>query len=185
MLEEIISKAELRMEKSIAAFNHELTTIRTGRAHPDILQHIMVDYYGTATPLAQVANIAVEDARTLSVTPWEKTMVGAIEKAILTANLGLNPTSAGVVIRIPLPPLTEDRRRELVKTVKDMAEGARVSIRNVRRDANGECRRLLKDKQVTEDDVRGAEDRIQKLTDSFIDKAEKVLSDKEKDLLEV
>lgn len=185
MLDQVLQDATERMQKSVASFTKELESVRTGRAHPSVLQHVMVDYYGTDTALSQVANVAVEDARTLTVTPWEKTMVAAIEKAIMNADLGLNPVSAGMVIRVPLPPLTEERRRGWVKSVREMAEAARVSARNVRRDANQECKKLLKDKQVSEDEVRGVEEKIQKLTDQYIAEIDKILAQKEKELLAV
>lgn len=185
MLEQSFKTASERMQKSVTAFQQELSTVRTGRAHPSLLQNIMVDYYGTATALQQVANVAVADSRTLTVTPWEKNMVAAIEKAIMASDLGLNPTSAGLIIRIPLPPLTEERRRELVKSVKEMGEGARISMRNIRRDANNEAKKLLKDKQVSEDEVRQAEDKIQKLTDKFVAEIDKHLAAKEQELMQV
>lgn len=185
MIEQIIKQTTTRMQKSIDAFKHELSSVRTGRAHPSILQNIKVDYYGTPTDLSQVANVAVEDARTITVTPWEKTMVQAIEKAIMTSDLGLNPTSAGLVIRVPLPPLTEERRRELAKSVRDVAESARIAIRNVRRDANQEIKKLLKEKELTEDEVKQGEERVQKLTDRFVADVDSLLSEKEKDLMQV
>jgi ribosome recycling factor len=185
MIDEIIEDAGSRMGKSIEAFKAELSKIRTGRAHPSLLDHIRVDYYGSEVPLTQAANVAVEDARTLTVTPWEKTMVQVIEKAIMTSDLGLNPNTAGTVIRIPMPPLTEERRRDLVRVVRAEAEGARVAIRNIRRDANSDFKDLLKEKEISEDDDRRAQDEIQKLTDRFIQEADKLLAGKEAELMEI
>ena len=165
MIEEIVQDAESRMKKSIDSLHIDLAKIRTGRAHPSILDQVKVDYYGTPTALSQVANITIEDSRTLAVTPWEKPMVAAIEKAIMSAGLGLNPMSAGTVIRIPLPALTEERRRDLVKLVKHDAENSRIAIRNIRRDANSDFKDLLKEKEISEDQSHDAEDGIQKLTD--------------------
>ncbi|HET7674895.1 MAG TPA: ribosome recycling factor [Gammaproteobacteria bacterium] len=174
-----------RMKKSIATFRDDLAKVRTGRAHTSLLDHVMVSYYGSEVPISQAANISVADARTLTVTPWDKTLVPAIEKAIMTADLGLNPATAGTVIRVPLPPLNEERRRELVRVVRNEAEGARVAIRNIRRDALADLKGLLKDKQISEDDDRRAQDEVQKLTDRFIADVESVLADKEAELLEV
>lgn len=185
MISDIMKSAESRMQKSIESLKNELTKIRTGRAHPSLLDHISVDYYGTPTALSQVANIAIEDARTLSITPWEKPMVAVIEKAILKSDLGLNPAVAGTVIRVPVPALTEERRRDLVKIVKNEAEGARVAIRNIRRDANGELKALEKDKTISEDEERRAEDNVQKLTDKYIKEVEAVFEKKEKDLMAI
>lgn len=185
MISDIMKSAEARMQKSIESLKNELTKIRTGRAHPSLLDHISVDYYGTPTALSQVANIAIEDARTLSITPWEKPMVAVIEKAILKSDLGLNPAVAGTVIRVPVPALTEERRRDLVKIVKNEAEGARVAIRNIRRDANGELKALEKDKSISEDEERRAEDSVQKLTDKYIKEVEAVFEKKEKDLMAI
>jgi ribosome recycling factor len=185
MIDEIIADANSRMGKSVEAFKAELSKIRTGRAHPSLLDHIRVDYYGSEVPLTQAANVAVEDARTLTVTPWEKPMVQVIEKAIMTSDLGLNPNTAGTVIRIPMPPLTEERRRDLVKVVRSEAEGARVAIRNIRRDANGDFKDLLKEKEISEDDERRAQDDIQKLTDRFIQEIDKLLTGKESELMEI
>jgi ribosome recycling factor len=164
---------------------HEFSRIRTGRAHPSLLDHIMVPYYGTDTALSQVANIAVEDARMLTVTPWEQNMVQAIEKAIMKSDLGLNPSTNGMTIRIPLPSLTEERRRDLVKVVKHEAENGRVAVRNIRRDANSAIKDALKDKKISEDDARSAEEKIQKLTDQFIKEIEHQFELKEKDLLSI
>jgi ribosome recycling factor len=185
MIDEIIADARNRMQKSVESFKAELSKIRTGRAHPNLLDHIRVDYYGSEVPLTQAANVAVEDARTLTVSPWDKSMVHAIEKAIMTSDLGLNPNTAGTVIRIPMPPLTEDRRRDLVRVVRAEAEGARVAIRNIRRDANNDFKDLLKEKDISEDDERRAQDEIQKLTDRFVQEADKLLAAKEAELMEI
>lgn len=185
MIEDIKKDADGRMGKSVESLKSELKKIRTGRAHPSLLDHIVVDYYGADTPLNQVANINAEDSRTLTVVPWEKTMVSAIEKAIMNSDLGLNPATAGEVIRVPMPPLTEERRRDLVKVVKAEAEGARVAVRNIRRDANSDLKELLKEKEISEDDERRAADDVQKLTDSHIAEIEVILSEKEKELMEV
>jgi ribosome recycling factor len=185
MIDEIIKDAEARMGKSIDSLHTELTKIRTGRAHPSLLDQIHVDYYGTGTPIKQVANVTVEDSRTLVVTPWEKDMVAKVEKAIMGSDLGLNPATAGTVIRIPMPPLTEERRKDLVKVVRHEAEQARVAIRNIRRDANSDFKDLLKEKEISEDEERKAEENIQKLTDTYVGKIDKVLADKEAELMEV
>lgn len=173
------------MGKSVESLKTELTKIRTGRAHPSLLDQISVDYYGSETPINQVANVNVEDSRTLVVTPWEKNMVQAVEKAIMNSDLGLNPATAGTVIRIPMPPLTEERRRDLVKVVKGEAESGRVAIRNIRRDANSDFKDLLKEKEITEDEARNAEDDVQKLTDKYVALVDEVLAAKEKELMEV
>jgi ribosome recycling factor len=183
MISDIQQSAATRMGKSIEALKHEFSKIRTGRAHPSLLDQVTVSYYGSDSAISAVANVAVEDARTLSITPWEKSMVTAIEKAILKSDLGLNPMTNGMTIRIPLPPLTEERRRGLVKVVKGEAENGRVAIRNIRRDANSEVQKLLKDKKISEDDARDAEDKIQKITDQYIKDVEKLLEAKEADLL--
>jgi ribosome recycling factor len=185
MIDEIIKDAEVRMGKSVESLNQDLTKIRTGRAHPSLLDHITVDYYGSEVPVKQVANIAVEDARTLTVTPWEKNLVRAIEKAIIASDLGLNPATAGTVMRIPLPPLTEERRHDLIRVVRHEAEAARVAVRNIRRDANADMKSLLKEKEISEDDERRAEERIQRATDRFIREIDKVLEVKEAELLEI
>ncbi len=185
MIDEIINDATQRMQKSIDALQNELAKIRTGRAHPSLLEHIKVDYYGTETALNQVAGVAVEDARTLKVTPWEKTMVAPIEKAIMSSGLGLNPNTAGTVIHIPLPPLTEERRRDLTRIVRDAGEKGRIAVRNIRREANGDFKDLVKAKEISEDDERKAETRIQKLTDKFVENIESVISAKEKDLMSI
>ncbi|MGD2053921.1 MAG: ribosome recycling factor [Gammaproteobacteria bacterium] len=185
MINEIIQDAEVRMGKSIDALHTEFKKIRTGRAHPSLLDQIHVDYYGADTPINQVANVTVEDSRTLAVTPWEKDMVAKVEKAIMNSDLGLNPATAGTVIRIPMPPLTEERRKDLVKVVRHEAEQARVAIRNIRRDANSDFKDLLKEKEISEDEERNAEDQIQKLTDTYVGKIDKVLAEKEAELMEV
>ncbi len=185
MIDEIIQDAEARMGKSVEALAKELTKIRTGRAHPSLLDQVSVEYYGNATPIKQVANVTVEDSRTLVVTPWEKQMVQAVEKAIMNSGLGLNPATAGTVIRIPMPPLTEERRRDLVKVVKGEAENGRIAIRNIRRDANSDFKDLLKEKEITEDECRNAEEEIQKLTNKYIAKVDEALAAKEKELMEV
>nr|WP_304363251.1 ribosome recycling factor [Gilliamella apicola] len=184
MLNEIQKEAQTRMEKSIDAFQNHISKVRTGRASPSLLDGIMVEYYGSPTPLRQLANVVAEDARTLAITVFDKSLTPAIEKAILTSDLGLNPASAGTVIRVPLPPLTEERRRDLTKIVRNEAEQGRVSIRNIRRDANDQIKALLKDKEISEDDERKAQDLIQKATDAAIKKLDAVLADKEKELME-
>ncbi len=185
MINDIYKDAQVRMTKSIESLKHEFSKIRTGRAHPSLLDHVMVSYYGSDTPLSQVANVAVEDARMLTVTPWEQNMVKAIEKAIMTSDLGLNPSTNGMTIRIPLPSLTEERRRDLVKVVKHEAENGRVAIRNIRRDANSTIKDALKDKKISEDDARNGEEKIQKLTDQFIKEIEHQFELKEADLLSI
>ncbi|MEH6652155.1 MAG: ribosome recycling factor [Motiliproteus sp.] len=185
MINEIKEDADARMQKSVVAAIGSFKKIRTGRAHPSILDSIKVDYYGSDVPLSQVANINVEDARTLSITPWESPMVPAIEKAIMKSDLGLNPSSAGAVIRVPLPALTEETRKVYIRQARSEAEGARVAIRNIRRDANGDLKDLLKDKDITEDDQRSGEDMVQKLTDKYIAEVDKHLQAKEVDLMEI
>ncbi|RMD79092.1 MAG: ribosome recycling factor [Gammaproteobacteria bacterium] len=185
MIEEVKRDAEQRMRKSVAALKEELAKIRTGRAHTSLLEHITVSYYGSEVPLNQAANVSVQDARTLAVTPWDKSMVPVIEKAIRESDLGLTPSTAGEVIRIPLPPLTEERRKELIKVVRAEAEHARVAVRNVRRDANQELKRLLKDKAISEDEERRAQEAIQKLTDRFVAEIDKLLEAKEAELMEI
>ena len=185
MIEEIQEDARTRMGKSIEAMKQGLSKIRTGRAHTSLLDHIKVDYYGSEVPLAQAANITVEDSRTLMVSPWEKTMVQVIEKAIMKSDLGLNPNTAGTSIRIPMPPLTEERRKDMVRIVRSEAEATRVAIRNIRRDANSDFKDLLKEKEISEDDERHAQDAIQKLTDHFVDKVDKLLAEKESELMEI
>jgi len=185
MMNEIKSDAQKRMEKSIEALNTEFSKIRTGRANPSLLEEIFVDYYGSETPLSQVASINVEDARTLMISPWEKNLVPDIEKAIISANLGLNPVTSGQKIRVPLPPLTEERRKDLIKVVRAEAEKAKVSIRNIRRDANSRLKDILKSKDISEDEERRGQDEIQKITDNFINSVDKQLTAKEADLMEI
>ena len=185
MLDEIMKDAGVRMSKSVAALQTELTKIRTGRAHTSLLDHITVEYYGSQVPLNQAANVGVEDSRTLTVTPWEKDMVSVIEKAIMGSDLGLNPSSAGTVIRVPLPPLTEERRKDMIRVVRHEAEGGRIAIRNIRRDAMHDVKELLKEKMIGEDEERKGEDEIQVITDKYIAEIDQVLADKEAELLEV
>ncbi len=185
MLKEIMKDAGERMAKSVASLNTELTKIRTGRAHTSLLDHITVSYYGSDVPLNQVSNVGVEDSRTLTVTPWEKDMVAPIEKAIMNSDLGLNPASAGTVIRVPLPALTEERRKDMIRVVRHEAEGGRIAIRNIRRDAIGDVKDLLKEKMIGEDDERRAEDDIQVLTDKYVAQVDDLLAAKEEELMEI
>jgi len=185
MLPEIKQDSRTRMNKSLESLRHELAKIRTGRAHPSLLEHVHVDYYGSDVPISQAASVAVEDSRTLSVTPWDKTMVKVIEKAILTSDLGLNPNTAGQVIRIPLPPLTEERRVELGKVVHHEGENAKIAIRNIRRDANHHIKALLKNKDISEDEDRKAETEIQNVTNLAVSKVDEIVAEKEKELLEI
>ncbi len=185
MINDILKDAKSRMEKSVDALKSQLSKIRTGRAHPSLLDGIHVSYYGADTPLRQCANVSVEDARTLMITVFDKSLIQAVEKAILSSDLGLNPVTAGTAMRIPLPPLTEERRRDLVKVVRGEAEGARVAVRNIRRDANADLKALLKEKDISEDDERRASDETQKLTDMYVKKVDEVLAAKEKELMEV
>lgn len=185
MSQTIIKDAEQRMHKCIEAFKLEMSKLRTGRANPSILDHVKVDYYGNETPLNQVANVNVGDARTLLISPWEKKIIPVIEKAILNAGLGLNPVTSGDVIRVPMPALNEERRKELIKIVRTEAETARVSIRNIRRDSIAAFKELLKKKEMTEDDERRAIDQVQKLTDKFVADVEHLLTAKEADLMAV
>jgi len=185
MIDDIKKDAMSRMGKSVESLRHELAKIRTGRAHPSLLDHLMVSYYGSDTPLRQVANITAEDARTLAVTPWEKGMVQAVEKAIMQSDLGLNPNTAGMVIRVPMPPLTEERRRDLIKVARHEAEQARVAVRNIRRDANHELKEAAKEKLISEDDEHRGEELVQKLTDQNVKEVDKVLAEKEKDLMSI
>lgn len=182
---EIKQSAEQKMAKSLEALKNDLAKVRTGRAHTGILDHVTVDYYGSPTPVPQVASVSLVDSRTLGVQPYEKSMVGKIEKAIRDSDLGLNPAAHGDIIRVPMPALTEERRRDLVKVVRGEAEGARVAIRNIRRDANGSLKDMVKDKTATEDEERRTQDEVQKLTDKFIGEIDKLLAEKEKDLLAV
>lgn len=185
MIEDIKSDADTRMNKSIEAFKLELSKIRTGRANISLLDHVMVDYYGSAVPINQAATVSVEDARTLAVSPWEKAMVPAVEKAILNSDMGLNPVTAGDVIRVPLPALTEERRKDLVKVVRQEAEQSRVAVRNIRRDANADLKELVKEKEISEDEEHGGLDAVQKLTDKHIQDIESILEVKEKELMEI
>ena len=184
MLEDIKKDAAERMAKSVAALNTELTKLRTGRAHTSLLDHITVEYYGSQVPLNQVSNVGLEDSRTLTVTPWDKEMVSVIEKAILNSDLGLNPATAGTVIRVPLPPLTEERRKDMIRIVRNEAEGGRVAIRNIRRDVLGDVKDLLKEKLIGADDERRAQDEIQAITDKYVAEVDKLLADKEDELME-
>ncbi|HCU66455.1 MAG TPA: ribosome recycling factor [Rheinheimera sp.] len=185
MINDILKDSKVRMEKSVEALKNQLSKIRTGRAHPSLLDGISVSYYGADTPLRQVANVSSEDARTLMITVFDRSMIQAVEKAILQSDLGLNPIGAGTSIRVPLPPLTEERRRDLVKVVRGEAEGARVAVRNIRRDANADLKALLKEKEISEDDERRAAEEIQKITDVWVKKVDEVLAAKEKELMEV
>ncbi|MEO7774669.1 MAG: ribosome recycling factor [Steroidobacteraceae bacterium] len=185
MLDEIKADASNRMQKCVQNFLADLKKMRTGRAHPSLVENLKVDYYGAESPLQQVANISVEDARTLVVSPWDKSMVQAIEKAIHKSELGLSPMTAGAVIRIPLPPLTEERRRDITKVVRNDAENARVAVRNVRRDVLVDVKEAQKEKLITQDDERKAQDDIQKLTDKYVAEIDQHLSSKEKEILQV
>ena len=185
MIEDIKKDTTTRMKKSVDALGQELAKVRTGRAHPSLLDHVMVSYYGSDVPLNQVSNINVEDARTLAITVWEKNMVQPVEKAIMHSDLGLNPNTAGTVIRVPLPPLTEERRKDLIRVVRHEAEQARVAVRNIRRDANGDLKSLMKDKDISEDDERRGEELVQKLTDEYVKKIDAQLAEKEKDLMSI
>ena len=182
---QIKTNADQKMQKSIEAFKANLAKIRTGRANPGILEHIMVDYYGNPTPISQVANLGLADARTINVTPWEKNMVAVVEKAIRDSDLGLNPATQGVVIRVPMPPLTEERRKELTKVVKSEGEETKIAIRNLRRDANEHLKRLIKAKEISEDEERRAQDEIQKLTDRFVADVDKLVVEKDKEIMTV
>lgn len=185
MIDDLQKRTAERMAKSIESLKHELAKIRTGRAHPSLLDHVHVSYYGNDVPLSQAANITIEDARTLAVTPWERNMIQPIEKAILSSDLGLNPNTAGTVIRVPMPPLTEQRRKDLVKVVRHEAENARVAIRNIRRDANNELKAALKEKLISEDQERKSQEQIQKLTDQYVKEVDSLLEEKEADLLAI
>ncbi|OOF19681.1 ribosome recycling factor [Salinivibrio sp. MA427] len=185
MINDIKDDAKARMEKSVEALKHTLGKLRTGRAHPSLLEGLTVEYYGAQTPLNQLASIVAEDSRTLAISVYDKQVTQAVEKAIMTSDLGLNPASAGTVIRVPLPPLTEDRRKDMVKVVRSEGENARVAVRNIRRDANGDLKALLKDKEISEDDEHRAQDDIQKLTDEAVKNVDTLLDAKEKELMEV
>ena len=185
MIDDILKDAKIRMGKTVDSLEHDLSRLRTGRAHPSLLENVKVDYYGAESPLSQVANINIEDARMLTVTPWEQSMVPAVEKAIINSDLGLNPNTAGTVIRVPVPAMTEQRRRDMVKIVRGEAEGSRVAVRNIRRDANSDLKELEKEKEISKDDLRKGEESVQKLTDAAIKDIDAVLSRKEADLMEV
>ncbi len=185
MINNIKQDAEKRMKKAVESLQNDLAKVRTGRANVGLLDHVQVDYYGNLTPINQIANINSSDSRTLLVTPWEKSMVAAIEKAILNADLGLNPATAGSAIRVPMPPLTEERRKELIKVVRGEGEQARVAIRNIRRDANNHLKELVKNKEIPEDEERRASEAIQKITDKFIADVDAALQEKETDLMEI
>ncbi len=185
MIEDIAKDAAARMKKSVQALEGELLKLRTGRAHPSLLDHVTVEYYGSQVPINQVATVTASDPRMLTVTPYEKNLVAVIEKAIMTSDLGLNPSSAGTVIRVPMPMLTEERRRDLVKVVRQEGEQAKVAIRNVRRDANGDLKTLVKEKEISEDDQKRGEDEIQKLTDKYTAEVDAALDSKERDLMAV
>lgn len=184
-MQPVVKDAEARMRKCIDAYKNEIAKLRTGRAHPSILDHVRVNYYGSDMAISQVANITASDARTLTITPWEKSMVQPIEKAILNSDLGLNPATTGDIIRVPMPALNEERRRELIKVLKSEAETARVSVRNARRDANTEIKDLLKSKAITEDDERRLGDDIQKITDKFVAEVDQLTAAKEIDLMAI
>jgi len=185
VINDLKKEARERMEKSIEALGHNFNKIRTGRAHPSLLDGVRVEYYGADTPLNQMANISVEDARTLSLTAWDKSMIPQIEKAIMKSGLGLNPATAGEVMRIPMPMLTEETRKGFIRQARQEAEAARVSVRNARRDAMAMLKELVKEKEISEDEERRGQDDVQKLTDGFIAKAEKLLAGKEADLMEI
>jgi len=185
MISDVMKSAEQKMARSIETLKTDLAKVRTGRAHTGLLDHIHVDYYGSSMPLSQVANVTLADPRTLGVTPWEKKMIPVVEKAIRDSDLGLNPATSGDMIRVPMPPLTEERRKELIKVVHKEAEAAKVAVRNVRRDANDHLKKLLKDKQCSEDDERRAHDDLQKLTDRFVAEVDRLLAQKESDLMAI
>lgn len=185
MIDDIKKDASKRMDKSVESLRQELTKLRTGRAHTSLLDHITVLYYGSEVPLNQVANVNVEDSRTLTISPWERNMVQAIEKAIMSSDLGLNPATAGTVIRVPLPPLTEERRKDMIRIVRQEAENGRVAVRNIRRDALGDLKDLQKEKLIGADEERRGQEEIQAITDKHIGEIERVLADKERDLMEV
>lgn len=185
MINDIKQDAETRMSKSIESLGVSFNKIRTGRAHPSILDGVMVSYYGSDSPLNQVANVSVLDARTLSISAWDKSMVPEIEKAIMKSDLGLNPATTGELIRVPMPPLTEETRKDFIKHARAEAEGARVAIRNIRRDALGSVKELLKEKEIGEDDERRAQDEVQKITNKYIEQVDQALAAKEKDLMEI
>jgi ribosome recycling factor len=183
MINEILKDAEVRMGKSLDVLANDLAKIRTGRAHPDILAHVTIDYYGTETPISQVANVSVLDARTLGINPWEKGLSGLIEKAIMSSDLGLNPTNLGDTLRVPMPALNEERRRELVKVVKSETENGKISVRNIRRDANSDIKELLKEKEIAEDAAKKAEDKVQSITNRMVAQADAMSAKKEEELM--
>ena len=185
MLDDIKKDLSSRMAKSVAALQQELTKIRTGRANTSLLDHITVEYYGSQVPLSQVSNIGIEDSRTLIITPWEKDMIQTIEKAIMSSDIGLNPLTAGTVIRVPLPALTEERRKDMIRIVRNEAEGGRIAIRNIRRDAINDVKELLKEKMIGKDDVHRAEGEVQEITDNHVAKIDKILAAKESELMEI
>lgn len=185
MLNDLKKDATERMQKCVLSLRNDLKKLRTGRAHPSLLEHLRVDYYGSEVPLNQVANVAVEDARTLTITPYEKTMVAVIEKAIMKSDLGLNPNTAGTVIRVPMPPLTEERRRDMTKVVRQEGENARVAVRNVRRDVLNDVKDMLKEKMISQDEDRRFQDEVQKLTDKHVAEIDQVLAEKEKEVMQV
>ncbi|MFB0949181.1 MAG: ribosome recycling factor [Burkholderiaceae bacterium] len=182
---ELKQNADQKMQKSIESLKNDLSKVRTGRAHPSLLDQVHVDYYGSPTPLSQVANLTLIDARTLGVQPWEKNMIAPVEKAIRESDLGLNPASMGDLIRVPMPALTEERRKELVKVVKHEGENAKIAVRNIRRDANEHLKKMLKDKDISEDDERRAQDDVQKMTDKFVAEVDKLVTQKEADIMTV
>lgn len=182
---ELKQNADQKMQKSIESLKHDLSKVRTGRAHPSLLDQVHVDYYGSPTPLSQVANLTLIDARTIGVQPWEKNMIAPVEKAIRESDLGLNPASMGDLIRVPMPALTEERRKELVKVVKHEGENAKIAVRNIRRDANEHLKKMLKDKDISEDDERRAQDDVQKMTDKFVAEVDKLVTQKEADIMTV
>ncbi len=182
---EVKQTADQKMQKSIESLKNDLSKVRTGRAHPSLLDQVHVDYYGSPTPLSQVANLTLIDARTIGVQPWEKNMIAPVEKAIRESDLGLNPASMGDLIRVPMPALTEERRKELVKVVKHEGENAKIAVRNIRRDANEHLKKMLKDKDISEDDERRAQDDVQKMTDKFVAEVDKLVTQKEADIMTV
>ena len=182
---DVKQQADQKMQKSIESLKHDLSKVRTGRAHPSLLDQVHVDYYGSPTPLSQVANLTLIDARTIGVQPWEKNMIAPVEKAIRESDLGLNPASMGDLIRVPMPALTEEGRKELVKVVKHEGENAKIAVRNIRRDANEHLKKMLKDKDISEDDERRAQDDVQKMTDKFVAEVDKLVTQKEADIMTV
>ena len=182
---ELKQNADQKMQKSIESLKNDLSKVRTGRAHPSLLDQVHVDYYGSPTPLSQVANLTLIDARTIGVQPWEKNMIAPVEKAIRESDLGLNPASMGDLIRVPMPAVTEERRKELVKVVKHEGENAKIAVRNIRRDANEHLKKMLKDKDISEDDERRAQDDVQKMTDKFVAEVDKLVTQKEADIMTV